>query len=112
MNPETAAARDIADGDAIVVRSAIGKLETRARVTPAVAPGVIAISMHCGHWEYGRYASGKKSVNGKGSVGDDGQWWTSYGAHPNWIIPNNPDPISGQQRFMDTVVTVSRVVAV
>ena len=113
MNPETAAARKIADGDAIVVRSGIGEIETRARVTPAVAPGVIAISMHCGHWEYGRYASGKKSVTagggGNGSVGDDGQWWTRHGTHPNWIIPNSPDPVSGQQRWMDTVVTVSRV---
>ena len=75
----------------------------------AVAPGVIAISMHCGHREYGRYASGKKFING---ADDDGHWWASHGAHPNWIIPNSPDPISGRQRFMDTVVTVNRAVAV
>jgi anaerobic selenocysteine-containing dehydrogenase len=96
INPETAAERDIEDGDAIVVRSHVGKMETTARVTPAVAPGVVAISMHCGHWQYGRYASGKKSVNGEGEVGDD------------LVIPNSPDPISGQQRFMDAVVTVSK----
>lgn len=30
------------------------------------------------------------------------------GVNPNWIIPNSPDPISGQQRFMDTVVTVAK----
>jgi thiosulfate reductase/polysulfide reductase chain A len=112
MNPDTAAAREIADGDTIVVRSEVGEIETRARVTPAIAPGVVAISMHCGHWQYGRYASGKKSVNGNGTVGDDGQWWDSYGAHPNWIIPNSPDPISGQQRWMDTVVTVDRAASV
>ncbi len=75
----------------------------------AVAPGVIAISMHCGHWEYGRYASGKKFNDG---ADDDGHWWTSHGTHPNGIIPNSPGPIRGQQRFMDTVVTVSRAVAV
>ncbi|MEE9209688.1 MAG: molybdopterin-dependent oxidoreductase [Kiloniellales bacterium] len=112
MNPETAARRGINEGDAIVVRSAVGELETRARVTPAIAPGVVAFSFHCGHWQYGRYASGKKSVNGEGEVGDDGQWWTSFGAHPNWIIPNSPDPISGQQRWMDTVVTVSKAASV
>jgi anaerobic selenocysteine-containing dehydrogenase len=112
INPETAAARDIEDGDAIIVRSAVGKLETHARVTPAIAPGVVAISFHCGHWEYGRYASGKKAVNGSGEVGDDGQWWTNFGAHPNWIIPNSPDPISGQQRWMDTVVQVSKALVV
>jgi anaerobic selenocysteine-containing dehydrogenase len=111
LNPQTAAAREIADGDTIVVRSDVGEIETTARVTPAIAPGVVAISFHCGHWEYGRYASGRKSVNGNGTVGDDGQWWDSFGAHPNWIIPNSPDPISGQQRWMDTVVTVDRAAA-
>jgi thiosulfate reductase/polysulfide reductase chain A len=29
--------------------------------------------------------------------------------HPNWAIANSPDPINGQQRWMDTVVKVTRV---
>jgi hypothetical protein len=28
--------------------------------------------------------------------------------HPNWLIPNSPDPVNGQQRWMDTVVRVTR----
>jgi hypothetical protein len=40
------------------------------------------------------------------------KWWKDTGAHPNWIIPNRPDPVNGQQRFMDTVVTVAKVAAV
>ena len=36
------------------------------------------------------------------------KWWDSYGVHPNWIIPNSPDPISGQNRYMDTVVKVTK----
>jgi hypothetical protein len=28
--------------------------------------------------------------------------------HPNWIIPNKPDPINGQQAWMDTVVKVTK----
>ncbi|MFQ5939406.1 MAG: hypothetical protein ACE5KL_04955, partial [Alphaproteobacteria bacterium] len=72
----------------------------------------IAISFHCGHWEYGRYASGKRAPTGT----DDDQdleriWWKSNGEHPNWVIPNTPDPINGQQRWMDTVVTVARAEA-
>ncbi len=110
INPASAAPKGIEDGDAIVVKSAIGEMRTTARVTPAVAPGVIAISMHCGHWEYGRYASGKPSPNGRDEAGKDGRWWTGFGAHPNWVIPNKPDPISGQQRWMDTVVTVAKPV--
>ena len=112
INPASAAAKGIADGDRIKVKSAIGEIETTARVTPAIVPGTIAISMHCGHWEYGRYASGKPAATGaRDAPALDLKWWTTNGAHPNWIIPNKPDPISGQQRWMDTVVSVSKVAA-
>jgi thiosulfate reductase/polysulfide reductase chain A len=67
----------------------------------------VAVSMHCGHWAYGRYASGEKSPLGTDDDPDlELMWWTDRGAHPNWLIPNAPDPIGGQLRFMDTVVTV------
>ncbi len=109
LNPETARARGLRDGDAIEVRSAVGMIQTRLRVTPAVVPGVIAISHHCGHWEYGRFASGKPSPQGVESIPDrDTRWWSERGVHPNWVIPNSPDPINGQQRWMDTVVKVSK----
>ena len=35
-------------------------------------------------------------------------WWKSNGAHPNWVIGNNADPISGQLRWMDEVVSVAK----
>jgi thiosulfate reductase / polysulfide reductase chain A len=110
INPVTAAARGIGDGDMIKVSSAIGEIKTRAQVTPAVVPGVIAISHHCGHWEYGRFASGKRSPMGVDGFSDrDQRWWTDNGVHPNWLIPNAPDPINGQQRWMDTLVRVNKV---
>ncbi|NOX97110.1 MAG: molybdopterin-dependent oxidoreductase [Nitrospirae bacterium] len=109
INPETAAARGIEDGDRIRVRSHLGKILTRARVTEGIKPGVVAISNHCGHWEYGRYASGK-IVNRKATDVDASlKWWWRKGEHPNYLIANSPDPIGGQLRFMDTVVTVERV---
>jgi anaerobic selenocysteine-containing dehydrogenase len=110
INPATAAAKGIAEGDSVRVRSEAGEIETKARVTPAVVPGVIAISMHCGHWQYGRYASGNQSPVSELLDADTSRiWWSGRnGVHPNWIIPNKPDPISGQLRFMDTVVQVSK----
>lgn len=113
INPITAEKRGIKEGDGIRVTSKVGNIVTKARVTEGVIPGVVAISYHCGHWEYGEYASGK----GCGGTGDVPhicepdcmkKWWKETGVHPNWIIPNSPDPISGQQRWMDTVVTVER----
>ena len=110
INPVTAEAKGIGDGDTISIKSELGAFKTTARVTPAVVPGVVSVSFHCGHWEYGRYASGRKSKVGAASDPDSPRkWWTKNGAHPNWGIPNKPDPISGQQRWMDTVVKVTKV---
>jgi thiosulfate reductase/polysulfide reductase chain A len=109
INPVSANPLGIGTGDKIKVKSAIGEITTTANVTEGVVPGVVAISHHLGHWEYGRYASGKKAP----LSGDDDpdlklKHWNTYGVHPNWIIPNKPDPINGQQAWMDTVVMVSK----
>ncbi len=109
INPVTAAALGIEDGDRIKVKSSVGQTESEAKVTPAVVPGVIAISHHCGHWEYGRYASGNKAPHNNVNDPDfQRKWWKNNGVHPNWVIPNAPDPVNGQMRWMDTVVTVAR----
>lgn len=110
INTVTAKKLGIADGDKIKVKSAIGEITTTANVTEAVVPGVIAISHHLGHWEYGRYASGKKApLAGDNDPDLKLKWWDTYGVHPNWIIPNSPDPVAGQMRWMDTVVKVTKV---
>jgi len=109
INPGTAKSLGIQHGDTIKVTSEIGEITTTANVTGQIVPGAIAISHHCGHWEYGRYASGKKAP----FAGDDDpdlklKWWKKNGVHPNWIIPNKPDPVNGQMRWMDTVVKVTK----
>jgi anaerobic selenocysteine-containing dehydrogenase len=110
INPATAAVRGIKDGDKIEVKSTIGKIVTKARITEGIHPQVIAISHHLGHWEYGEFASGKKAKTGHVCIPDcKHKWWEETGVHPNWIIPNAPDPIAGQLRFMDTVVMVTKV---
>lgn len=111
INPKTAGKFGIVDGDKIRLTSAIGSIETEAKVTEGVVPGVIAISHHCGHWQYGRYASGVKSPFGRDDDTDLQRiWWDkNRGVHPNWIIPNSPEPVSGQQRWFDTVVKVEKL---
>jgi anaerobic selenocysteine-containing dehydrogenase len=116
MNPQTAAEHGMVDGDLIRIKSDIGEIEIEVMVTPGIVPGVVAISFHMGHWEYGRYASGKKSpvaADVDVDIDDDDEvnrpWWDTHGVHPNWVIPNSPDPINGQQCWMDTVVSVAKV---
>ncbi|NQV04699.1 MAG: DMSO reductase, partial [Candidatus Omnitrophica bacterium] len=111
INPTTAKSKGIKDGDKIKVKSRVGDIITKARLTEGVHPQVIAISHHLGHWEYGAYASGRGCSDyptHKCEPDCHNKWWKGVGVHPNWIIPNSPDPIAGQLRFMDTVVEVTR----
>jgi len=111
LNPETARRFGVADGDRIRIISDTGSIVTRVKLTEGIVPGVIAISHHCGHWQYGRYASGVKSPFGRDDEADLKRiWWAEdRGVHPNWVIPNSPEPIGGQQRWFDTVVSIEKV---
>ena len=111
INPVTANSLGIYNGDKIEVISDIGSIVTTTKITEGIVPGIIAISIHCGHWEYGRFASNKKSPFGRYDDADlNNIWWKDKrGVHPNWIIPNLPEPISGEQRWLDTVVRVKKV---
>jgi thiosulfate reductase/polysulfide reductase chain A len=116
MNPATADAQGLVDGDLIRVRSEIGEITTKVRVTPGVVPGVLAISFHCGHWSYGRYASSKPLPGELRSNLPDPDasriWWSGKnGVNPNWIIPLKSDPIGGEIRWNDTLVTVRKAVS-
>ena len=109
INPKTAGRLGIKDGDKIKVKSGVAEITTSANVTEGIVPGVVAISHHLGHWEYGRYASGNKAPLAHDDDPDlKLKPWNTYGVHPNWIIPNMADPISGQQAWMDTVVKVTK----
>ncbi len=109
INPHTAMARGIVEGDAITIKSETGEVAATAMVTPTVAPGVVALSTHLGRWQGGRYAAGKRAPF---AVDDDRhdeyRWWQPGGTNANWIIPENPEPVSGQQCWMDTVVTIAK----
>ena len=109
INPATAQGRGLKDGDSVKVTSEFGEIMTKIRVTPGIVPGALAISHHCGHWEYGRYASGKKAPMSTDEPDSARIWWKgNNGVHPNWIIGNKADPMSGQLRWMDTVVKVQK----
>jgi len=109
INPVTAKSLGIKSGDKIKITSKISEITTTANVTEGIVPGVVSISHHLGHWEYGRYASGKKAP----LAGDDDpdlkiKHWDTYGMHPNWVMANKPDPISGQWAMLDNVVKVTK----
>lgn len=108
IHPETAAANGINDGDRVLVKSETGTIEAVAKCTEGIHKSVVSCSFHCGHWQYGEYASGKKTILHKCEPDCSRKWWKGVGVNPNWAIPSKPDPIGGQLRFMDTVVTVTK----
>ncbi len=109
MNPVTAGKRGIKSGDWIKIKSAVGEIVMKAGVTEGVIPDLIAISFHLGHWQYGRFASGKEAPFGSDNDNDiELKWWTEHGVNPNWLIRNRPDHISGQWLMNDEIVTVTK----
>ncbi len=115
LHPATAGRLGIADGDRVALRSSVGEIETTVRLTEGIVPGVVAISNHCGHWQWGRFATAGQVKNPMADSEADRLdpdihhiWWTDKGVHPNWIIPNKGDPIGGMQRWMDTVVSIRK----
>ena len=114
INPKTAAARGLSDGDLIRVTSSLGYIVTRAHVTEGIHPDVVAISTACGHSAYGRLAQLKQReqaaeyVQGGDADIANNVWWNDKGVHPNPIIRLAVDPIGGSQGWYDTVVTVSK----
>ena len=111
INTKTAAERGIKNGDAIKVSSVTGDINTTAYVTEGIIPGIIAISHSLGRQHSGIYGSGKPSpIDGGASPDPDAKnmWWKKHGVHPNAIMANWSDPISGTMRWMDNVVTVAK----
>ncbi|MBU2591363.1 MAG: DMSO reductase, partial [Nitrospinae bacterium] len=109
INPKTAAEKGIKNGDTVRLKSSVGEMVTKVKITEEIHPQAIAISHHMGHWEYGVFASGKKAATGHAAIPDvKYKWWTETGTRPNWIMPNAPEPIGGHLRWMDTVVKVTK----
>jgi anaerobic selenocysteine-containing dehydrogenase len=93
-----------------MIKSAVGKVMIKARVSEGVVPDLIAISFHLGHWQYGWFASGEGSPFGTYNDNDlDLKWWSEHGVNPNWLIRNRPDRIAGQWLMNDEIVTVTKV---
>jgi anaerobic selenocysteine-containing dehydrogenase len=59
INPKTAAAYSIEDGDLVEVRSGSGAVRAPALIYPAIHPDLVAMPYGQGHTAYGMYAEGR-----------------------------------------------------
>jgi anaerobic selenocysteine-containing dehydrogenase len=68
VNPKTAAALGLQDGDVVKVRSENGEIEAPVYVYRAIRPDTVAIPLGQGHVDYGRYAK-ERGANAVALVG-------------------------------------------
>ena len=112
----------------------VGNMRVPVVLMEGIHPRAIAMSNSCGHWQYTSVAQAKKRTEGEHLLGSDtdgfhdadwerNMWWedpsdgtpgkwqpnTGNGWNQNRLMPVAPDPVSGQQSFHDTVVTIKRV---
>ena len=112
-----------------------GRLRVPIVTMHGIHPRAIAMSNSCGHWQYTNVAKAKKKrPEASYTAGSDGvtyrdtdweenMWWedesngdpsawkqnTGNGWNQNQIMPVAPDPITGQQAFHSTVVSVRKI---
>lgn len=84
INPRTAAARNIRDGDRIQISSDVGTIEATARTYEGVRPDTIVLPMEYGHWAAGRWSmrvptghSGECTVNMSDRITGQSMYYSS-----------------------------------
>ncbi len=120
-------------------RIVAGRMRVPIVTMQGIHPRAIAMSNSCGHWQYTTVAQAKRQSPAASSddsylAGSDSEkfrdadwernmWWedssngdprtwkrnTGGGWNQNRLLPIAPDPITGQQAYHDTVVTIKKI---
>ena len=109
INPETARARGIREGDRVKISSATGSLIARVRLSNGVHPRVVTLTEGLGHSQLGKFARAKKE---KSSDPDTSLlWWSEEGngVNPSVLIQADFDAAGGGIAWNDTKVTLTKV---
>ena len=109
INPATARARGLHDGDRVKVASKAGSLAVRVRFSQGIHPRVVALTEGLGHWELGRIARAKQEKSS--DLDTSLLWWgkEGNGVNPNTVIPADFDPVAGGVAWNDTKVTLTKI---
>lgn len=90
INPATAKARGISDGDRITISSDVGSVEATARYYEGVRPDTIVMPMEYGHWAAGRWSSNVPTE------------------HTGECTVNQSDRVTGQCNYYSSKVKVAK----
>ncbi|MDG2208023.1 MAG: molybdopterin-dependent oxidoreductase [Pirellulales bacterium] len=116
-------------------RREVARMRVPVVIMEGIHPQAIAMSNSCGHTQYTNVARAEKRPSPAGILaGSDPQayrdadwernmWWedttgddpltwqrnTGRGWNQNRLMPISPDPVTGQQAYHDTVVSIARI---
>jgi anaerobic selenocysteine-containing dehydrogenase len=123
------------DGEVKGGRKVAGRIRVPVVIMAGIHPRVIAMSNSCGHWQYTAVAQARRTASrGEQLAGSDGatyrdpdweqnMWWaddsggdyrrwkknTGNGWNQNQLLPIAPDPVTGQQAYHSTVVSIQKI---
>jgi anaerobic selenocysteine-containing dehydrogenase len=89
INPQTAKALGILDGEWVWLESRFGKIRSRAKLYQGAMPNVVSVPFGLGH------ASG-------------GRWTKGLGANPYQLLGDDLDPLTGNPIGRSVRVKISR----
>ena len=115
-------------------RQVAGRMRVPVVLMQGIHPRALAMSNSCGHWQYTSVAQAKRHVPGEHLAGSDGvawrdpdweqnMWWqddsggdirkwkpnTGNGWNQNRLLPIAPDPVTGQQAYHSTVISLRKI---
>ncbi len=90
INPATARAKGIGDGDRVRIKSAVGAIEGYCKYYEGVRPDTLVFPMEHGHWAHGRWAKDRPP------------------GHCGEVTVNQSDRVTGQCNYYTTKVSIER----
>jgi anaerobic selenocysteine-containing dehydrogenase len=90
INPKTAAEYGLKEGDRVIVKSPVGKVQVRVNFFGGAMPGIVYLPLGFGHTAYDEFLRGK-------------------GVNPNDLIHAEKDPLSGHPVWWNTPVQLIKV---
>jgi anaerobic selenocysteine-containing dehydrogenase len=90
INPKTASGYGLKEGDRVIVKSPVGKVQVRVSLFEGAMPGIVFLPLGFGHTAYDEFLRGK-------------------GVNPNDITHAGKDPLSGHPVWWNTPVQLIKV---
>ncbi|MBP1719306.1 MAG: molybdenum enzyme related to thiosulfate reductase and polysulfide reductase, large subunit, partial [Deltaproteobacteria bacterium] len=108
LNPRTAEAKGIREGESVKITSQAGSLTVKVRLSQGIHPRVATLAEGLGHSEFGKIAKAKAAKTA--DLDSSLVWWEKEGngVNPQAVIPLEVDPIAGGAVWNDTKITISK----